>query len=148
MILTPIFLLSIWMCAPWRWLVPAVAIFNLVCPAEHVIWMTKWPIVPVWTVMREGVPRSLRAAQLLNESESLVDSRAALEKLDEAVTLDPRNVLPLLNRALIYINNGRLADAKVDVDKAIALQPNNSDVLYLRRSCCGSPAKSPPRRRP
>lgn len=132
MILTPIFLLSIWNCAPVRWLVPAVTIFNLVCPAEHVIWMTKWPIQPAWTVMHEGMPASLRSAQLLNESQTLADSRAVLEKLDEAVALDPRNVLPLLNRALVYINLGRLPDAKADVDQAIALQPNNSDVLYLR----------------
>ncbi len=132
MILTPMFLLSIWMCAHLRWVVPLVAAFNLICPAEHVIWFTAWPIQPLWTVAREGMPPTLRAAQLLNESQSLVDSGAVLDKLNEAAGLDPRNVLVLLNRTLIHINLGRLVEAKADVDKAMQLQPNNSDVLYMR----------------
>lgn len=57
---------------------------------------------------------------------------AAEEDFSTAITLDPRNIDFLLNRASLYIETKREKEARADLEKAMELGANPDDVATLR----------------
>lgn len=57
---------------------------------------------------------------------------AAEDDFSTAISLDPRNIDFLLNRASLYIETKREKEARADLDKAMELGANPNDVATLR----------------
>lgn len=66
---------------------------------------------------------------LLTRIESFDD---ALRHLDRAVELEPEMIAPYVNRAEIYIKQGRADEAVVNLKQAIALDPQEKDLAANR----------------
>jgi len=58
------------------------------------------------------------------------DRRAALADFSEVVRLSPLNVAAYLGRAELSLGSGEIAQALGDIDKALALSPENPYALY------------------
>jgi tetratricopeptide (TPR) repeat protein len=60
------------------------------------------------------------------------DAAAARDAFDAALSLDPRCLEALVNRAVLAFEGGRAEAALADLDRALEVDPGNPDVLYNR----------------
>lgn len=51
-------------------------------------------------------------------------------EFSEAIKLDPSNHIALMNRGVVYITMGKLNKAEIDLNKSLALSPNDADTNY------------------
>ncbi len=82
-----------------------------------------------------GLPTELRAAMSVvraNAAADTGDPRAALQMLDEARALAPRDAAPWLAEVTVRLRMGQPAEAQAAADKALALAPGLAQVHYLR----------------
>ena len=56
----------------------------------------------------------------------------ALELLDEAATLNPKDVKIFSKRAIIYVGLGQYANASRDAEKILQLDPTNAPAFWIR----------------
>jgi len=115
----------------------AAAALNLMVPAEHVVASWTEPIrpFPVEIDHARHPPPALdplyyiQAAAALNDRG---DARGAIDYLDVALQLDPRQAAAYAHRAVAYYRRGRLERARADADRAVALRPGFPEALYNR----------------
>jgi len=82
-----------------------------------------------------GLPTELRAAMTVaraNAAADTGDARAALQMLDEARALAPRDAAPWLAEVSIRLRMAQPAEAQAAADKALALAPSSAQAHYLR----------------
>jgi len=142
MILSPVFVLGIWLWEEWRgvaygWLLPLLLTANMLLPAAHVTWFInvgistlpaeihRWNDPPPILAAVECVRRA-RAAQAAGK---LTD---ALAYFDAALAADSSYAQAYVERGILRMNQGDLAGAQRDVSEALAANADYPFALLLR----------------
>jgi len=114
-----------------------VCALNLIFPAEHVVasWTEPIHAFPVEVEHARHPPPALDPAYYTGAAAALNDQgdpRGALDLLDVALRLDPKDPAAYSNRAVSCYKLGRLAEALAAADRAIELRPGFLEALYNR----------------
>ena len=115
---------------------------NIVLPAPHVMWDQVVPIrpLPIETQELREPPTVFTAARLLSEADALIksgDVAGGSAKLDQAIELDRGYAFAFVMRAALRMNAGRVADAAVDLDEALAVKEELPMAHYMRLDRAG-----------
>ena len=97
--------------------------------------------------MQSSAPHSARMYQALGESLSIQgDNKKAVEAFLQAAEADPRMTGTHLALAILYEQDGRHADAANEVERELALSPENKNALEFREKlrAAGAPAAPAP----
>jgi hypothetical protein len=142
MILTPVFVLGIWLWEEWRptvcaGLLPTVLTANMLLPAAHVTWLMN---ARISTLPKEidrwnhpppifGAVEFVRRARSAQEAGKIAD---ALAYFDDAIAADSSYAQAYVQRGLLRIKQGDLAGAERDADEALRANADYPYALVLR----------------
>ncbi len=73
-------------------------------------------------------PEALRVCGLAERT--LGGKQAGIDRLDMALTLDPRHVPALLDRGQFFLGRGDIEKARADFEHVFAIEPDNSEARY------------------
>lgn len=93
-----------------------------------------------------GLPTELRAALTVaraNAAADTGDARSALQMLDEARSLAPRDAAPWMAEVSVRLRMAQPAEAQAAADKALALAPGSAQAQYLRGSVAHARGQGP-----
>jgi len=85
-----------------------------------------------------AIEKADKAVYHLNRAEArrhLGDPGGALEDVEQALALEPGNLVALAARAVLHMRAGRFAEARPDLDALAAREPKNIPLLYSRAAC-------------
>jgi len=133
----------------FRYALPSLLLANLLLPAAHVMWFVTHPIhsLPTEVYNWQNPPLYFAAAELFAQGNDLANQgqfRAARDRYDAAIELDPGMVSLFVCRAMVNVRLNDLAAVAHDLDAALQLEPRNPAALYLRASLLASQGNTSP----